>query len=341
MALQIPEILSIDTSERFEKTVRRVVSILSSGGVVGLPTETVYGLAADATNETAVRSLFELKGRPDFNPLIVHVDGIEMACRCVQQWPEQAGLIARKIWPGPLTMVLEKSELIPSIVTGGHTTVGIRWPEHAFFRNVIRNCGFPIAAPSANLSNQLSPTLAEHVAKAFGNRISVVVDGGASNVGIESTVVDLTTDPPCILRPGAVQVDVLSRVIGGSVSIFAESSGVLKSPGLLSKHYSPRTPMILLSWNSMHDLDQQIRECGRIPDRTHVISYRNIPEKNRFARVWMIPEDPIAYARGIYALMHQCDDQQPSLIVVEAPPSAPEWSAIRDRLSRAVSVGKS
>ena len=177
------EILSTHTPELFQKAVLRAAELLRAGEVVALPTETVYGLAANALDEKAVAKIFQIKGRPANNPIIVHIAGNEMAKRCVNGWPELADKLAKAFWPGPLTLVLPRAEIIPDIVTAGGMTVGIRWPSHPFIQAVIRECGFPLAAPSANLSSRVSPTNAEHVRQQLGGKIPLIVDGGQSQVG--------------------------------------------------------------------------------------------------------------------------------------------------------------
>ena len=207
------EILSTHTPELFQKAVQRAAELLRAGEVVALPTETVYGLAANALDEKAVAKIFQIKGRPAHNPIIVHIAGNEMAQACVTKWPALAEKFSKAFWPGPLTLVLPRAEKIPEIVTAGGETVGIRWPGHPFIQAVIRECGFPLAAPSANLSNQISPTNAEHVRAQLGGKIPLIVDGGQSQVGIESTVLDLTVSPPQILRPGMIHAESLAARI--------------------------------------------------------------------------------------------------------------------------------
>src|SRR5579863_9366457 len=233
------ELLSTHTPELFQKAVRRAADLLRAGEVVALPTETVYGLAANALDENAVARIFQIKGRPSHNPIIVHVASGEMARDCVRDWPVVAGKLAKAFWPGPLTMVLPRSEKIPANVTAGGETVGIRWPGHPFMQAVIRECGFPLAAPSANLSNQISPTNAGHVRDQLDGKIPLIVDGGQSQVGIESTVLDLMTLPPRILRPGMIHAESLAAVCGEVATGGPQAKGELqlRSPGLLKKHY--------------------------------------------------------------------------------------------------------
>jgi L-threonylcarbamoyladenylate synthase len=208
------EVLTTHTPELFQKAVRRASELLRAGEVVALPTETVYGLAANALDEKAVAKIFRIKGRPANNPIIVHVAGNEMAKRCAGHWPELADKLSRSFWPGPLTLVLPRTEIIPEVVTAGGATVGVRWPGHPFIQAVIRECGFPLAAPSANLSNRVSPTNAEHVRAQLAGTIKLIVDGGQSQVGIESTVLDLSVSPPRILRPGMIHAESLAAVCG-------------------------------------------------------------------------------------------------------------------------------
>src|SRR2546426_4356301 len=203
-----------NTPALFKAAVDRVVEVLRAGQMAALPTETVYGLAANALDSAAVARVFEVKGRPAHNPVIVHVASMAMARRCVSGWPELADKLAAAFWPGPLTLVLPRSREIPDIVTAGGPTVGVRWPSHPFIQAVIRACGFPLAAPSANLSGRISPTTAQHVLKSLGDKIDLIVDGGPSQVGLESTVLDLTIAPPRVLRPGIIDEESLSAVIG-------------------------------------------------------------------------------------------------------------------------------
>src|SRR5580692_8600177 len=208
------EILPAHTPELFQKAVRRAVELLRAGEVIALPTETVYGLAANALDEKAVAKIFEIKGRPSKNPVIVHVASLEMAKRCVSDFSPLAEKLARAFWPGPLTLVLPRAPIIPKIVTAGGETVGVRWPSHPLMQAVIRECDFPLAAPSANLSNQISPTNAAHVQKQLDGKIPIIVDGGQSAVGIESSVLDLSVRPPQILRPGMIRAASLAAVCG-------------------------------------------------------------------------------------------------------------------------------
>ncbi|MDD5138792.1 MAG: L-threonylcarbamoyladenylate synthase [Verrucomicrobiales bacterium] len=330
------EILSTHTPELFQKAVRRAVELLRAGEVVALPTETVYGLAANALDEKAVAKIFQIKGRPANNPIIVHVAGNEMAKRCVNHWSEPADKLSQSFWPGPLTLVLPRAKEIPGNVTAGGETVGVRWPGHPFIQAVIRECGFPLAAPSANLSNQISPTNAEHVRQQLGGKIPLIVDGAQSQVGIESTVLDLSVSPPQILRPGMIHAESLAAVIGNIQHPTSDAQHPkLKSPGLLKKHYSPKAKLLVLNWKDDADLKSQLVTRHLSPATCFVIAHTKIPSGENFAGVSVIPHDAEAFARALYAELHRCDEAGAKLIVVERPPESPEWSGVADRLRRA------
>lgn len=332
------EILPTHTPQLFQSAARHAAKLLRAGDVVALPTETVYGLAANAFDPKAVEKIFQIKGRPSNNPIIVHVAGMEMARRCVKNFPAIAEPLTKSFWPGPLTLVLPRSEKIPDNVTAGGETVGIRWPSHPFIQAVIRECNFPLAAPSANLSNSISPTNAEHVRKQLGDKIALIVDGGQSQVGIESTVLDLTVSPSRILRPGMIHMESLAAVIGNIPnSEFQNPDSQLKSPGQLKKHYAPKAKLLVLHWRDEGDLKSQISNLKLDAGESQIIAHTKIPSAEHFAGVSVIPHDAEAFARAIYAELHRCDDADAKVIVVESPPDLPEWSGIADRLRRAAS----
>jgi L-threonylcarbamoyladenylate synthase len=338
------EILPTHTPALFRAAVGRAVELLKQGELVALPTETVYGLAANALDAVAVGKIYQAKGRPAHNPVIVHVASLDMAGRCVAAWPEAATRLARAFWPGPLTLVLPRATEIPDIVTAGGPTVGVRWPGHPFMQEVIRAGGFPLAAPSANRANELSPTCAEHVRKSLGDRVRLIVDGGPCQVGIESTVLDLTETPPRVLRPGMIHEESLRAAAGRGVlgpastqQLDARAAEPARSPGQLPKHYSPKARLLVLHWHDDADLRRQLARRAGFRDEAMgcVLAHANIPSPEGFARVSVIPHDPEAFARALYAELHRCDELGVAWIVVEALPEGPEWRGIADRLARA------
>jgi L-threonylcarbamoyladenylate synthase len=327
------EILPTHTAALFDRAVQRASGLLLRGELVVLPTETVYGLAANALNAEAVQKIYEAKGRPSHNPLIVHVNGMEMAKKCAAEWPSMASEFAEEFWPGPLSMVVARSGIIPDIVTAGGLTVGLRWPSHPFIQAVIAKCGFPLAAPSANLANQVSPTNPGHAMGQLRGRVALIVDGGQCQVGIESTVIDVTVTPPVVLRPGMLSPGRVAAFRGQREKDL--QSGELRSPGQLVKHYSPRAKVILLKWMDEADLLGQLRELGIAAERASILAHSTVPLATKYRSVSVIPEDAEAYARALYAEFHACDEAEASHIIVEEVPESFEWIGIRDRLKRA------
>jgi L-threonylcarbamoyladenylate synthase len=294
-------------------SISAAARVLREGGLVAFPTETVYGLGADARNAGAVARIFELKGRPPSSPLIVHAASIEMAARVVSEWPPLAEELARRHWPGPLTLVLPKAPEIPDIVTAGLPTVGVRMPAHPIALRLIQETGFPIAAPSANRFTGLSPTTAEHVREAFGDAVPVL-DGGPCKVGIESTVVSLAGAKLTLLRPGMIAFDEIEQGI-------ACKEGGHPAPGMHPRHYSPRTPLLLIACPE------------KLPDRHG--AYLWWKSEGIAARTLRLPATPAEYAACLYAALHQLDRENWPWIAVETPPETPAWAAIQDRLKRA------
>jgi L-threonylcarbamoyladenylate synthase len=331
-------LLHTHTPALFDAAVAEAVRLLTQGAVVVLPTETVYGLAANAFNPDAVGRIFAIKERPSHNPVIVHVVGQAMARSCAGRWTDLASRLADAFWPGPLTMVVERSAAIPDVVTAGGSTVGLRWPSHPFIQAVIRAGGFPLAAPSANPSNQLSPTNARHVQKSLGTRVPLIIDGGQCQVGIESTVVDMTGEIPRVLRPGMISQESIGAIGGTETSREpreTEPAAVPRSPGLLEKHYAPRARLFVLGWNNDAELRAQLAAANLSPAECHVIVHTHIPAAAMFAQVSVIPHDAEAYARALYSELHRCDEENARNIIVEAVPAGAEWKGIADRLRRA------
>jgi L-threonylcarbamoyladenylate synthase len=296
--------------------IQKAAEIIRAGGLVVFPTETVYGLGANALDAAAVRKIYALKGRPATSPLIVHVASVEQAREYAAEWPEDAERLAREYWPGPLTLVVPKKALIPDEVTAGLSTVGLRMPRHPVALELLRMAGVPIAAPSANRFTQLSPTTAHHVREAFGNETPFLLDGGPCEVGLESTVVAVTRDGLEVLRPGMARVD--EAVLVAEAETAAEAH---RAPGQHRKHYSPRTRVLLVSH-------------GHLPQHGDG-AYLWIRQEATAALTVRMPSEPEAYAAQLYSKLHELDRDGMDWIAVEFPPDAAEWAAIRDRLTRA------
>lgn len=326
----MPVLRVVDDASR-RAALAKGAELLRAGRLVAFPTETVYGLGANALDETAVQRIYEAKGRPELNPVIVHVASAAAARELALDWPAAADAIARAFWPGPLTIVVRKRPVVPDIVSAGGTTVGLRVPAHPLALALLREARVPVAAPSANLSTQVSPTTAQHVERGLGDRVDLIIDGGATNVGIESTVVDVTGGVPRILRPGMIARDAIARVAGAAEAAGAlgtrDSPGALRSPGMMDKHYAPRARVRLVPSAAVNESLGTLRHAGRVGALAFGPVDADVPR--------VLPREPAVYARMLYAALHEMDDERCDVVLVERPPDTPEWAAIIDRLERA------
>jgi len=318
--------------------VERAVRILDGGGLVAIPTETVYGLAAVATDADAVGRIFTAKGRPAMNPLIVHVADEAMARSLAADWPVSASRLTAAFWPGPLTVVVPRGPRIPDIVTAGGDTVALRCPGHPLTRLLLETLHAPLAAPSANRSLSLSPTTATHVLDSLGNRVDLILDAGPCAHGIESTVVDCTVDPPLILRPGPLAAATLAGALGAPIAAGAVQPDTrpARAPGQLARHYAPRTPLELSedAPNRVAALLAAGRRVGWLTTMAGGLQARRLAAARDVVIVPM-PDEPVAYAAMLYAALHALDKRDLAAIVVDTPPDTDAWQAIRDRLMRA------
>lgn len=302
------------------------VAALRRGDVIGLPTETVYGLAADARNADAVRRIFALKGRPVDHPLIVHIADAVQLPRWAAEVPPAAAALAAAFWPGPLTLILRKRADVPEVVTGGQDTVGLRCPAHPLALALLREFDGGLAAPSANRFGRISPTTAQHVRDEFGAAVPVVLDGGDCEVGIESTIVDVSGAAPRILRPGRISRAQLEAVIGPVAEHAAADSP--RVSGTLEAHYAPRTPMLMLPRAALETEAAQQRALGK---RVAVLALDSLPSDDQGL---VLPGDAIEYAHGLYAALRALDARGEHLLLVERPPEGEPWLAVHDRLRR-------
>ena len=314
-------------SARSPPDLDEAAALLRRGGLVAFPTETVYGLGALALEPLAVRGIYAAKGRPPTNPLIVHVLGEDDARPLLARWPLEAQQLAARYWPGPLTLVLPRTALVPDEVTAGGETVGVRAPSHPVARALLERLGAPLAAPSANSAQHVSPTSAAHVLRDLNGRIDAVLDGGRCSVGIESTVLGLDGPVPRLLRAGAISRAELEEMLG-PLEIGPRPGVVPQSPGQNRRHYAPAALVRLSSRAGLTDAVASL--SGRIG-----VLLRGDTPAPAAAAVARLPADATAYARGLYAALRELEDSDCSAIVIEQVPDGSEWDAIRDRLARA------
>jgi len=334
----MPEIVSPDNTSAL---IDHAIALLNAGQLIGLPTETVYGLAADANNTEALAKIFAAKGRPADHPLIVHLGADELLKNYAREIPETAWILAEAFWPGPLTLILKKAPGVPDLVTGGQDTVGVRIPGHPIALALLRAfaqanpTGGGLAAPSANKFGRISPTAAAHVVSELGDAISLVLDGGDCQVGIESTIVDLSRGDPVILRPGAITVEQIELVLGQSLMTPASDSenlvdAVPRVSGSLASHYAPLTPLTVLSLNAI-GAKLAGGNCAAIVRDTPELS----AEIRQHANVVVLVDQPADYAHDFYRVLRALDTKSYRHIYVQELPDSPAWLAMRDRLGRA------
>jgi L-threonylcarbamoyladenylate synthase len=305
--------------------IRRAARILRAGGLVAFPTETVYGLGADASSAAAVAKLYAAKRRPAEHPVIVHFDEASRAFEWAREVPEAARLVAQRYWPGPLTLVLRRSSLAQDFVTGGQDSIGLRVPSHRVAQALLREFGAGVAAPSANMFSRPSATSAAHVRQDLAAHAALVLDGGASEIGIESTILDFSSGRPVLLRPGHISAPELETLLGRRIEAKGESAP--RHSGGLERHYEPRTPSRLVP---THALDAEIARHG---EKVAVLAFSRPDERVDF---WIrMPREPAGYAKRLYAALRELDSAGCETILIEQPPQGSEWDAVLDRLQRA------
>lgn len=332
-------LLQVDPLRPDPERLRQAAEVLRGGGLAAFPTETVYGLGAHALDPAAVERIYTAKGRPSYNPLIVHVADAGAARALAAAWPDEAERLAAAFWPGPLTLVLPKHDSIPPSVTAGLPSVALRVPAHPVAHALLTIAGIPVAAPSANRSTGVSPTTAGHVARSLGERVDVIVDGGPCPVGIESTVLSLAGPVPTLLRPGTISVDDLRPVIGDVAlpSSATDETAARPSPGMLDRHYAPRATVRILPRAGraqvLADAAQRVDDGMRIG--ALLLEDAGDP---RITPIVRMPDDPAGYAARLYAALHELDDSGCDVILIDPPPDAPAWAGVRDRLRRAATA---
>jgi L-threonylcarbamoyladenylate synthase len=313
-----------------DKDIEHAVAVLKSGGLVAFPTETVYGLGADASNSEAVAKIFAVKGRPATHPVIVHLADAVQVANWSREIPEAARALARRFWPGPLTIILKRAPGVSDVVTGGQDTVALRVPSHPVALQLLARFGGGIAAPSANRHGRVSATTAAHVRAEFGDAIDCVLDGGETDVGIESTIVDLSGARPALLRPGRITAAELERALG--VPLAAPDAGAPRAPGTLARHYAPHTMLIVTELDLLMELAATLTRVGRKVAVLALTERRPVHDQ----LLWMAaPNDAAAYAHALYANLRALDEAGCDAILVERFPQGAAWMAINDRLARA------
>ncbi len=313
-----------------DRDIEHAVSVLRAGGLVAFPTETVYGLGADASNPAAVGKIFAVKGRPSSHPVIVHVaDAVQLAS-WAREVPEAARSLAKKFWPGPLTVILKRARGVSKSVTGGQDTVALRVPSHPVAQQLLRRFGGGIAAPSANRHGRVSATTADHVRREFGAAVECVLDGGEADVGIESTIIDLSGAAAALLRPGWITAAEIEKVLGAALA--APAVDAPRVPGTLAAHYAPRTPLVLMEGDLTLELAASFSRQGK---RVAVLAL-SARQPLVTGLEWLAaPRDAAGYAHALYASLRRLDEADCDVLIVERPPQSPEWAAINDRLARA------
>lgn len=317
--------------------IAAAVAILRAGGVVAFPTETVYGLGADALNPLAVGRIFTIKGRPAHHPLIVHLADVTQLEHWARDIPPVAFDLARRFWPGPLTLILKRAAQVPDSVTGGQDTVGLRMPKHPVALDLLRRFGGGIAAPSANRFGRISPTMKEHVRAELGVAVDLILEGGPCAVGLESTIVSLVGKEPEILRPGGIAREALAAALGTPVGINTTQNLAPRAPGTLKAHYAPRTPLRILTAGRLEQEASALHASGQ---RVGVLerARSDLPNLEREVHRYGMPNTPEEYARRLYATLRQLDASHLDYILVEQVPDTAAWLAVRDRLQRAASA---
>lgn len=308
--------------------IARAVETLKAGKLVAFPTETVYGLGADATNDAAVAKIFAAKGRPADHPLIVHIATADELAQWARDIPETAWALASQFWPGPLTLILKRARGVAVAASGGLETIGLRVPGHPVAQALLSAFGGGIAAPSANQFGRISPTCVEHVLSELEGRIEAVIDGGPCTVGLESTILDLSSSLPRILRPGAVTLPMLETIMGklGETPV----TETPKVPGSLEAHYAPATPLRLIKPQVLDAEAARFATAGTV-----VVLARHAPLSNVSCRWMHLPTEAAAYGHDLYARLREADALGCACILIESPPDGAEWMAVNDRLQRA------
>jgi L-threonylcarbamoyladenylate synthase len=319
--------------------ITRAADLLRQGRLVAFPTETVYGLGADAANADAVAGIFKAKGRPADHPLIVHIANIDGLYDWAGSVPEAALKLADRFWPGPLAMILNKKTEVPLAVTGGQQTVGLRMPDHPVALALLKSFGGGVAAPSANRFCRISPTQASHVSEELGDAVDMILDGGACRVGVESTIIDLSGGKPRLLRPGHITRQQIEAVLQTELLMPSapakETREEVRAPGMMAVHYAPTTPAMRCTAELLPNKIKQLIAEGK---KIGLLSYRLDIAETAQIHVLRLPEQAADYAQSLYAALRELDNLKLDIILIEQPPQTEAWRAINDRLGKAAAL---
>lgn len=326
-----PEIAAIDPSNPDATIIARAAALIRAGRLVAMPTETVYGLAGNALDPSAIARIYAAKGRPAHNPLIAHVADAAQAQALAAEWPVMARELAARFWPGPLTLVVRRKAQVPTELTAGLDTFGVRVPDHPVALALIRAAGVPLAAPSANRFTEVSPVTAAQVARGLGDAVDLILDAGHTRVGIESTVVDVSGGRAVLLRPGMITAEQLAAVVGpvGRSAAPERDDAPRPAPGMVARHYAPRARVHLASADAF-DAAVRAVDGARVGMLTH-----SVPLQSSWHFARRLPASAAAFAAGLYDALHDADAAGCDVLIIEQVPSTPDWDAIRDRLQRA------
>ena len=318
--------------------IQAAAALLRAGETVAFPTETVYGLGADASNPLAVQKIFEIKGRPTCHPLIVHIGATSQLSDWARVIPDAAWRLAAAFWPGPLTLILQKSSQVPNEVTGGQNTVGLRVPDHPVATTLLRTFGGGIAAPSANRFGQVSPTTVHHVHDKLGTRVGMILDGGPCRIGVESTIISLAHGEAVLLRPGGLSVEDIEDTLNKKILLAHSATLKMRVSGMLDSHYAPTTPI------EIHPADELWHRANLLANLGYKVAVLKLSDENKCRRIvgitsFQMPVRADEYGRDLYATLHRIDNACFDHLLAEAPPATQEWVAINDRMKRAAYLG--
>ncbi len=343
------EIVVVDPVTPDPDVIARAAAIIQRGGLVGIPTETVYGLAGNALDPAAIARIYAAKGRPSQNPLIVHVASEQQARELAAEWPAMAHELASRFWPGPMTLVVRRKAVVPDAVTAGLHTFGVRVPDHPVALALIKASFTPLAAPSANRFTEVSPVTAQQVWRGLGDAVELILDAGRTRVGIESTVIDVSGGRPVILRPGMLERATIEAVVGpaGRASTPMMNQAAHPAPGMSARHYAPRARVRLLETAALRHAVQAAGAAGAAGGRPGAVAagpaarlgallcQTPYPQDRPLPFIVALGMDAAHYAAGLYDALHAADEAGCEELLIELPPDTPAWVAIRDRLRRA------